>query len=155
MLFKHFIKQVTNRRRSIPENRLWRSWSVMTLPDAKLQVNEKNSFKHPPSCILRSFSQNTSHLPLPKRLWKFESTISFWKAESSVTCNLPFHPSQRSSCWVMAFNFSCGFSWVQFLSNKLELFVSCNNTVCTRKKQYQINLGKTCYMTNPFRHSKI
>ena len=51
--------------------------------------------------------------------------------------------------------FSCGFSLVQFLSNKLELFVSCNNSVCKRKKQYQINLGKTCYMTNPFRHSKI
>ena len=24
-----------------------------------------------------------------------------------------------------------------------------------KKKQYQINLGKTCYMTKPFRHSKI
>ena len=23
------------------------------------------------------------------------------------------------------------------------------------KKQYQRNLGKTCYMTKPFRHSKI
>ena len=24
-----------------------------------------------------------------------------------------------------------------------------------KKKHYQINLGKTCYMTKPFRHSKI
>ena len=29
----------------------------MKLRDANLQVNEKNSFTHPPSCILPSFSQ--------------------------------------------------------------------------------------------------
>ena len=40
----------------------------------KVQVNEKNSFTHTPSCILpsfsknTSFSQNTSRLLLPKRL---------------------------------------------------------------------------------------
>ena len=31
----------------------------MKLRDANLQVNEKNSFTHPPSYILSSFSQNT------------------------------------------------------------------------------------------------
>ena len=49
------------------------------------------------------------------------------KAESSVTCNLHvqsrFHLSQLSSCWLWHLTFS----WVQFLSNKLEFFVSCNN----------------------------
>ena len=37
----------------------------MKLRDAKLRklkVNEKNSFTHTPSCILPSFSQNTSRL---------------------------------------------------------------------------------------------
>ena len=34
----------------------------------ELQVNEKNSFTHTTSCILPSFSQNTSRLLLPKRL---------------------------------------------------------------------------------------
>ena len=31
----------------------------MKLRDVNLQVNEKNSFTHSPSCILLSFSQNT------------------------------------------------------------------------------------------------
>ena len=44
---------------------------------ANLQVNEKNSFTHPSSRILPSFSQNKSELLLPKKLSKFESTISF------------------------------------------------------------------------------
>ena len=32
----------------------------MKLRDTNLQVNEKNSYTYPPSCILPSFSQNTS-----------------------------------------------------------------------------------------------
>ena len=56
----------------------------------KLQVNEKNSFTHTPSCILpsfsknTSFSQNTSRLLLPKRLWKCKSTISLRKYKRKV-----------------------------------------------------------------------
>ena len=56
----------------------------------KLQVNDKNSFTHTPSCTLRSFSQNssfsqnTSRLLLPKRFWKCASTISFRKYKRKV-----------------------------------------------------------------------
>ena len=56
----------------------------------KLQVNEKNSFTHTPSCILpsfsknTSFSQNTSRSLLPKRLWKCKSTISLRKYKRKV-----------------------------------------------------------------------
>ena len=41
------------------------------------------------------------------------------------------------------------------------LQLSCYNffmiKICSyeKKKQYQIKLGKTCYMTKPFRHNKI
>ena len=56
----------------------------------KLQVNEKSSFTNTPSCISpsfshnTSFSQNTSQLLLPKRFWKCESIISFWKYKQKV-----------------------------------------------------------------------
>ena len=36
----------------------------------------------------------------------------------------------------------------------LQLFYDKNMFV-REKKQYQIKLGKTCYMTKPFRHNKI
>ena len=32
----------------------------MKLRDVNLQVNEKNAFRYPPSCVLPSFSQNAS-----------------------------------------------------------------------------------------------
>ena len=35
----------------------------------------------------------------------------------------------------------------------VKLFYDKN--IFQRKKQYQKNLGKTCYMTKPFRHSTI
>ena len=60
----------------------------MKFRDANLQVDEKSSFTHPPSCILPSFSKNTSRLLLPKSLWKCASTISFRKYKR-VACNLP------------------------------------------------------------------
>ena len=56
----------------------------MNLQDCNLQVYEKNSFTHPPSCILPSFSQNASRLLLLKRLWKYASTISFRKFKQKV-----------------------------------------------------------------------
>ena len=98
----------------------------------QLQVNEKNSFTHPSSCILTSFSQNTSELLLPKRLWKFESTISFWKCKWKVVLLVIYlfnYDSSKSIFFMLNYGitFSWGFSWVQFLSNKLEFFVSCNN----------------------------
>ena len=60
----------------------------MKLRDANLQVNKKNSFTHPHSCILPSFSKNTSRLPLPKILGKCATTVSFRKY-MRFTCNLP------------------------------------------------------------------
>ena len=86
----------------------------MKLRDASMEVYEKNSFTHPLSCILLSFSQNASRLFLSKSLWKCASTISF--------TILTIHLSLLSSCWL----WHLMFSWVQFLSNKLESFVSCN-----------------------------
>ena len=83
----------------------------MKLRDASLQVYKKHSFTHPPSWILSSFFQNASRLPLPKRLWRF-------------ACLITVHLCQASSCWKRHLMFS----WVQFLSNKLEFFVSCNTT---------------------------
>ena len=66
----------------------------MKLLDTSLQVYEKNSFTDPLSCILPSFSQNASRLPLPKRV--FESVrVQFLSAESSITCNLPAQSRQR------------------------------------------------------------
>ena len=60
----------------------------MKFRDTNLQVDEKSSFTHPPSCILPSFSKNTSRLLLPKNLWKCASRISLRKYKR-VTCNLP------------------------------------------------------------------
>ena len=37
----------------------------------------------------------------------------------------------------------------------LQPFYDKNTMFVREKKQYWINLGKTCYMTKPFRHSKI
>ena len=39
-----------------------------------------------------------------------------------MTCSITIHASQLSSCWI----WHSTFSWVQFLLNKLEFFVSCN-----------------------------
>ena len=63
----------------------------MKLRDANLQVNEKNLFINPPSCILPSFSKIASRLLLPKRLLKVCEQNFFQKkrAKSSATCNLP------------------------------------------------------------------
>ena len=59
----------------------------MKFRDANLQVDEKSSYTHPPSCILPSFSKNTSRLLLPKSLWKCASTVTF-REYKWVTCNL-------------------------------------------------------------------
>ena len=86
---------------------------------------------HPPSCILPSFFQNTSQLLLPRRLWKFESTISFWKCKRKVVFLVIYlfnYDWSKSIFFMLNYGiaFSWGFSCVQFLSNKLEFFVSCN-----------------------------
>ena len=90
----------------------------MKLRDANLQVNEKISFTHPPSCILPSFFKNTSRLFLPKSLWKCASTISFRNISELPAIYLLNYYSSKSK-----------FSWVQFLSNKLELicFLQCKD----------------------------
>ena len=82
-------------------------WSC-EMPTCKL--TKKDSFTHPPSYILPSFSQNASQLVLPKRLWKFESRISFWKCKRKVVLLVIYLFSYDSSksiffiCWIMAFN---------------------------------------------------
>ena len=79
----------------------------------------KNFFTHPTSSI--SPSQNASRLLLSKDFESVQSQLLSGNiSESSNTCNLP--ESQLSSCWIWHLTFS----WVQFLSNKLQFFVSCN-----------------------------
>ena len=57
----------------------------MKLRDTNQQVYiKKNSFTHPLSCILPSFSQNASLLLPPKRLSKCASTVSFRKYKRKV-----------------------------------------------------------------------
>ena len=117
----------------------------MKLRDTNVQVYQKNFFRYAPSCILPSFSQNASRLLLPKRLWKCASTISFKKYKQKVVLLVIYlffnllvitiHLSQLSSCsiWYLTF------SWVQFLSNKLEFsvlnksefFIFCNIKITT------------------------
>ena len=61
---------------------------------------------------------------LQKRLWKCASTISSRKYNRQVAllviCSIMIPLSQLSSCWIWHLTFS----WAQFLSNKLEFFVS-------------------------------
>ena len=105
----------------------------MKLRNASPQLYEKSSFTHPPSCILSSFSQNVSRLLLPKRPWKCESKMSFWKWKRKVVFLLIYQFNYDSSkstfphfkLWHLAS------SWAKLLSNKLEFFVSCNNIKVT------------------------
>ena len=110
----------------------------MKLRDANLQVNEKNFFSYPPSCILPSFSQKTSselHLSNYFSRRGFASLrvqLFFWKCKRKVVLLLIYlfnYDSSKSIFFMLnhGITFSWGFSWVQFLSNKLEFFVSGNN----------------------------
>ena len=60
------------------------------------------------------------------KVWEHNFFLKI-QAESSVTCNLSVR------LWFIQINFlhpelwHLTFSWIQFLSNKLEFFVSCNN----------------------------
>ena len=62
----------------------------MKLRDANLLVNDKNSFTHPPSYVLPSFSKNTSRFHFPKRLCRssrpdvFYAACNFIKKETLV-----------------------------------------------------------------------
>ena len=81
------------------------------------------------------FSQNVSRLLLPKRPWKCVSTISFKKYKRKVVLlaiYLFIYDSSRSTFFMLNRTFE--FSWVQFLSNKLEFFVSCNINITTRSR---------------------
>ena len=61
-----------------------------------------------------------------------EHIFFFWKCNRKVVLlviYLFFYDSCKSTFFMLNYSirFSWGFSWVQFLSNKLEFFVSCNN----------------------------
>ena len=87
------------------------------------KFTKKNLFTHSLSCILPSFSQNASRLLLLKRLWKSEHNFFQWKVVLLlIYCSITIYLSQLSPCWVWHLTFF----WEQFLSNKLESFVSCN-----------------------------
>ena len=115
----------------------------MKLWDANLQFYEKNSFTHPPSCILPLFSQNASRLLLRKRLCKRPSTLSFRKYKRKVcyfsfTCSITIHVSQLSSCWMWHLTFSWDyktsfffavFSYVPFYKNLIVLHHGDDNVL--------------------------
>ena len=85
-----------------------------------------------PSCSLPSFSQNTSRLPLPKRLWKRESTISFWKCKRKVVPLVIYlfnYDSSKSAFFMLNIAFDVLLSAV--FINKLEFFISWNNIKIT------------------------
>ena len=70
---------------------------------------KKNSFTHPPSCILPSFSQNVSRLLFPMRLWKFASTISFRKYKRKVVLLVIYlfnYDSSKSAFFIWHLTFS-------------------------------------------------
>ena len=99
----------------------------MKLWDVKLQVSEKHTFTHLPSCILVSFSKNSSRLLLLKGLWKYASTLYFskykWK-EVLLVIYLFKDNSSKSTFFML--NGIWRFLGERFLSNKLEFFISCN-----------------------------
>ena len=105
----------------------------MKLRDANLQLTKRSSFTHRPSCILLSFSQNTSSLLLPKRFWKCVNTTSFRRCKEKVVLLVIYlfnYNSSKSTFFML--NYGICRSLEQFLSNKLEFFVSCNNVKITR-----------------------
>ena len=111
----------------------------MKLRDANLQVNEKNSFTNPPSCILPSFSKNASRLLLPKRLLKVCKQNFFQKkrAKNSVTCNLPVE---------------LGFIYVNFLHVEYGVWLCLEYGFCQANSnllQYITNITKTFFFSQP------
>ena len=102
----------------------------MKLQDGNLQVYEINSFTHLLSCILPSFSQNTSQLLLPKRLWKCASTFSFRKYKRKGVLLLIYlfsHDSSESSFFMlnMAFDVASSTVFVKWIG--ILCFLQCKD----------------------------
>ena len=95
------------------------------MPNCKL--TKKISLTDPYTCILPSFSQNTSQ-------WKCVSTFFFRKCRRKVVL-LVFYLLDYDSPKSTFFIWHLKFSWVQFLSNKMEFFTSYNINV-TRRSFY-------------------
>ena len=73
------------------------------------QVNEETSFTHPPSCILPSFSKNTSRLLLRKSLSKCASTISFRKCKRKLVLLVNYlfnYDSSQSTFFMLNMEFN-------------------------------------------------
>ena len=116
------------------ENCFWKSWSVTKLQDVYLQL-----YPHLPSCIWSSFFLKMHQDYFFRR--GFESVwAQFLSGNISLisrklcyllfTCSITIHPSQGFSCWIR--NLTAKYSLVQFLSSKLEFFVSYKNIKITR-----------------------
>ena len=87
------------------------------------KLTKKNSFTHLPTCILPSFSQNTSQSLLQKKFWACVGLISFGKYKQKVVLLVIYlfnYDSSRSTFFI----WHLMFSWVQFLSNEFKFFVS-------------------------------
>ena len=96
---------------------------------------KKNSFTHPPYCISPSFSQNTSWLLLPKRLWKCESTISFWKYKQKVVLLVIYlfnYDSSKSAFFVINYGIwrSIEYSFYEEEIGIIRVFLLCV-LICT------------------------
>ena len=68
----------------IAENYLWRSWSIMKLKDANLQVNKKQTLSHILLYVFAFIFLQYITVTSSERLWKGASAISFRKYERKV-----------------------------------------------------------------------
>ena len=97
----------------------------MKLRDANLQVNEKNSFTNPPSCILLSFSKNAPRLLLPERFLKVCEQIFFQKNEQRVVLLVTYllnYDSSKSTSFML--NMAFGFVLSKAFVKKIGIY--CN-----------------------------
>ena len=111
----------------------------MKLRDANLQVNKKNFFTNPPSCILPSFSKNASRLLLPKRLLKVWSKIFFRKNEQGAAILVTYllnHDSSKSTSFMlnMVFGFVLSTVFVK------QIGISCNTLQGLQKRSSFLSL---------------
>ena len=99
----------------------------MKLRDANLQVQEKNSFTHPPSCIQPSFFKNTSGLLLLKSFWSVRAQFLSGNTSELLLIYLFNYDSSKSTFSMLNMELDVLVSII--LLNKLELirFLQCKD----------------------------
>ena len=97
----------------------------MKFRDANVQVNKKNSFTHPLSCISPSFYQNASRLLLSKSFKVCENNL-FPRKVVLLVIYLFHHHSSKSTFSKLNMAFDAPLSRVLFLSNKIGILRTLN-----------------------------